>query len=524
MGCALHVRLPAGALHEILHPSELPPATRAHQDMERLSFLYLITGNIDKLRKMLKIAEMRADVMARFHNSLYLGEVPERIRLLQEAGHLPLAYMAALTHGFTETAESIATQLAAAGRPIPSEISSGPKMLYPPLPILRDSNWPLLTVSKGTFEHGLADGAVDSSLHADPDDADASGGWGDDLDLNLGGASDAVAPLPVDGEVGDPFEAESGAGGWETEELDLGDLSLSAGAGPLASSGGYYVAPSVGLPAASVWSRDSQLAADHAAAGSFESSMHIMRRQFGLVDFSALKPFFLALSGASHATLAGALTSPALLSPLWRGSAAMPRLAMSLPVLVERLKLAYKMVTEGKFQEGLDAFTHIMTGVALTVVQSKQQVNELRELLSICREYISALKIELRRKRTVEPERQMELAAYFTHCNLQSSHTMLALRSAMTAAYKLKLLRSASSFARRLLELNPRPDISTQVLCRAASCARTLSARRPIVHIFPGPISYPFSCDAAIRCTWECSNRCFGHSSIAILPCYRRGK
>ena len=29
------------------------------KNFERLSFLYLITGNIDKLRKMLKIAEMR---------------------------------------------------------------------------------------------------------------------------------------------------------------------------------------------------------------------------------------------------------------------------------------------------------------------------------------------------------------------------------------------------------------------------------------------------------------------------------
>jgi len=140
----------------------------------------------------------------------------------------------------------------------------------------------------------------------------------------------------------------------------------------------------------------------------------------------------------------------------------MPRLGLALPVLVERLKGAYKMVTDGKFQEALDTFVWIIRAVAVTVVHSKQQLNELRELLSICREYISALKIELERKKTTDPARQMELAAYFTHCNLQSSHTMLALRSAMTAAYKLKLLKSASSFARRLLELNPRPDISTQ--------------------------------------------------------------
>lgn len=39
----------------------------------KLSFLYLITGNTTKLGKMLQIANMRGDVMGRFHNSLYLG-------------------------------------------------------------------------------------------------------------------------------------------------------------------------------------------------------------------------------------------------------------------------------------------------------------------------------------------------------------------------------------------------------------------------------------------------------------------
>lgn len=38
------------------------------QNLEKLSFFYLITGNIEKLRKMLQIAEMRNDIHARFNN------------------------------------------------------------------------------------------------------------------------------------------------------------------------------------------------------------------------------------------------------------------------------------------------------------------------------------------------------------------------------------------------------------------------------------------------------------------------
>ena len=219
--------------------------------MERLSFLYLITGNIEKLRKMLKIAEMRSDVMARFHNSLYLGEVSERVRLLQDAGQLPLAYITALTHNLPEMAESIATQLTASGRGIPVSICENPKMLYPPLPILRESNWPLLTVTKGTFDHGLADAGADSGgLHTDLEDADVGGGWGDDdLDLNLGGDPGPMAVPGGDAADGDPFEGDAGAGGWDTEELDLGDVALSGGSGP-AAGGGYYVAPSAGMAVA----------------------------------------------------------------------------------------------------------------------------------------------------------------------------------------------------------------------------------------------------------------------------------
>lgn len=56
------------------------------RNYERLSMLYLLTGNLAKLEKMLLIAQNRNDVMSRFHNALYLGDVQERIRVLAEVG------------------------------------------------------------------------------------------------------------------------------------------------------------------------------------------------------------------------------------------------------------------------------------------------------------------------------------------------------------------------------------------------------------------------------------------------------
>lgn len=58
------------------------------KNFDKLSFLYLITGNLDKLRKMMKIAEIRKDVSSQFQGALLLGDVSERIRLLKNAGQV----------------------------------------------------------------------------------------------------------------------------------------------------------------------------------------------------------------------------------------------------------------------------------------------------------------------------------------------------------------------------------------------------------------------------------------------------
>ena len=77
------------------------------KDFDRLSFLYLITGDTDKLRKMLKIANMRGDIMGRYHNALLLGDAAERVQVLEESGNLPLAYISAVSHGLSDAAERI---------------------------------------------------------------------------------------------------------------------------------------------------------------------------------------------------------------------------------------------------------------------------------------------------------------------------------------------------------------------------------------------------------------------------------
>lgn len=81
------------------------------------------------------------------------------------------------------------------------------------------------------------------------------------------------------------------------------------------------------------------------------------------------------------------------------------------------------------------------------------------------REYNIALRTELRRKETQaeDPKRAAELAAYFTHANLQRPHVALTLRSAMATFAKLRNYNTCATFCRRLLELNAGQKVSVLV-------------------------------------------------------------
>ncbi|KAL0736204.1 hypothetical protein Bca4012_012414 [Brassica carinata] len=129
------------------------------KNFEKLSFLYLITGNLDKLSKLMKIAEVENNVMSQFHSALYLGDVEERVKILENAGHLPLAYITASVHGLKDIAERLATELGDNVPVLPE--GKTPSLLMPPSPVMCGGDWPLIRAMNGISESAARGGAVD---------------------------------------------------------------------------------------------------------------------------------------------------------------------------------------------------------------------------------------------------------------------------------------------------------------------------------------------------------------------------
>ncbi|KFK23046.1 hypothetical protein AALP_AAs62140U000300 [Arabis alpina] len=150
-----------------------------------------------------------------------------------------------------------------------------------------------------------------------------------------------------------------------------------------------------------------------------------------------------------------------------------------LPELKEKLNAGYKATTTGKLTKALRIFHSILHTIPLVLVESrKEEVNEIKKLIIIVKEYVLGLQMELKRREIKDDDttRQQELAAYFTHCNLQTPHLRLALLSAMSVCYKANNLATASSFATRFLETNPTVESHVKAASKvihAAECNMT---------------------------------------------------
>lgn len=166
----------------------------------------------------------------------------------------------------------------------------------------------------------------------------------------------------------------------------------------------------------------------------------------------------------------------------------LPAVAFSLDEIKDgELAEANRFFSRGKFVESLAGFRAIIQKLLLVVAKDESEATDvslllscygkwlivqIKEMVSLCKEYIIGLTMETERRRLVaeSPDgnttRNLELAAYFTHCKLASSHVQLALRSAMGVFSKAGNHATAAVFARRLIDTNPS---DTKVITQVSS-------------------------------------------------------
>lgn len=140
--------------------------------------------------------------------------------------------------------------------------------------------------------------------------------------------------------------------------------------------------------------------------------------------------------------------------------------------LSRMLQAGYRLFSSGRLAAISVQFKTVLHAALFTVASDQKEADEVALLIDICREYITGVALEQERRSITasaasdpkQQKRALELAAYFTHCQLQSAHLQVALRQATKQAFRFRNFSTASQFARRLLELAPAAAIAEEVL------------------------------------------------------------
>ena len=311
------------------------------------------------------------------------------------------------------------------------------KVPHPIVPTFQ-SNWPVKAAGHSSFEKALlGEVGVDEEAGADG------------FDIEEEEQEAAVARETLD-------EDEEEVSGWDMgddvnveEEVDFVNVeSAEAGAGS---------------SEADLWARNSPLAADHVAAGSFDTAMQLLNRQVGAVQFAPLKARFLEVYKASKTYLPATAGLPPLVNYV-RRTVDETELRKMLPIIPRDLETVasvdlqegYAAMRSNKLEDGVATFKRILHTVLVNTVSSEAEVEEAKKIIATAREYILAMSIELERRSltTDSPDnlkRSLELSAYFTIPKLEVAHRQLALMAAMKLAFANKNYGSALSFANRML-------------------------------------------------------------------------
>ncbi|KAF6812564.1 coatomer subunit [Colletotrichum sojae] len=441
------------------------------KQFDKLSFLYLSTGDHSKLARMAKIAEHRGDFTARFQNALYLGEVEDRIQMFKEIDLYPLAYMTAKSHGLEEECQAI---LEATGLTEDQlETPTIGEALTPPEPVVPTfkANWPTKATSQSVFEKALLGQVEGLSLEDEPA---AANGFDD--------AAEDDSAAKKNGNLIDADDDEDAAG-WDMGEDIVPEVDSDFVNVDSAEAGG------AGSSEADLWARNSPLAVDHVAGGSFESAMQLLNRQVGAVNFAPLKPRFLEVYQASRTYLPASAGLPPLVNYVRRTveetdpRKVLPIVPRDLEFLATiDLQQGYNSMKTNKLEDGLQVFKGILHAILINAVSSESEVAEAKKLVTSASEYAVAMEIELSRRQLGtspdELKRSLELSAYFTIPKIEVPHRQLALHNAMQLAMRNKNYSSALSFANRIIANGGSSKLTENVSNNP--CTLRIRVREPI--------------------------------------------
>ena len=355
----------------------------------KLSFFYANQGCTSKLKKMQAIAKDLNNKNDIFENSILLGSVRDRVKLLVQSGQIALAYMSAKAHNLKDLIPLIEEEMRNRELILTDDFeeqlrerTSKAKSLLPCRPVFTENeefitaNWPhtmllqsnvagedrqeekfydatatskdtgrdisdLLTSFKEK-EHSVEPGFEDDLLDVGKtDDLDAIGDeqaigndqWGEEIELD----DDILGDMGADVTHGDP---------------DLADLDREVNQ----EEDEVFIPPTRSNDPIIQLVSSSMIPAHHIALGNFKEALDLLRKQIGLSNPRPLRSIFAFIHTCSKISIPSLPKCPSLQAILRSQDGKTPASIINHEFLKKLYKEGFNETTKGNFKGALLAF------------------------------------------------------------------------------------------------------------------------------------------------------------------------
>ena len=407
-----------------------------NRQFDKLNFFYATTGSISKLNKMQGVATSLGDPMLRYNTATLTANVTEKVKILAENGQIPLAYITAKSHGLDEFATTLEQSLIESEEydherifreadVFISKQANRSKAILPLRPVftkneeLSHSNWPMVNLraqeaerAAEMFRQKQKDLAASPDMFFDakeyqnnmPGTAAVGEGevkegeaaaWGDDEEIDMGIELEEEAPAET--KQADDFTDDIGADMFEQPGKGLNPVQRAVKKNP--QNVGYNV-----------------------AAGEFEKAHELLKKQLGIADYSSFNQLFEDIHQHANQKMKAFEENKEPIN-FMDGRVEEPVQAVSMQTLQKLYLNGVESTTKGDFNGALGQFRQSLQSVPLLSVQTEQDLENVHELIKKLTEYISALRIEIERKKMIAAQstdqiRMLELSCYMTLCGM----------------------------------------------------------------------------------------------------------
>lgn len=434
--------------------------------LDKLSFLYLVAGDDEKLSKMHSIAESRYDVSSIILNSFYTHSTSSRASVFNEAGSQALAYAVAVSNNDQESANAY---LEAAGLTeedvVLPDVMNTIDSIKTRVTSTPFDKWPLKKAELSYFEKAVLGQIEDLDLSRPTEEEEET--------------SETEARANTEDAIFENDDIIEDDGAWDMGEEDL---EIDADVDVTTTTEGKEQSEAIEESETAIWVKNSKLAGVLAASGAFDAAAQALNKQVGVVNFEPLRKNFINIyEGArtymvpTPGNLPDITGFVRLLADVEKQSEILPYTS-NIDTITNKMNIGFKHFKANKLELAIEAFREVIYSIILLTVTDDEDEKTAHAALTKAREYILGLSIELKRRSLPEEDikRNLELAAYFSRTKLLPAHRSNALQVAMSQNFKNKNYVQASYFASEFLKImtsGPRAEQARKIKAKADSIA-----------------------------------------------------